>query len=77
MAGKIQTLFEDENKTIEIFPRTKVSGISDDSNVSLEEIIRKCAKSDSGLKLLPITRIEYEAIPVAERDSNILYIIMD
>lgn len=37
--GKVLTLFEDKEKTKGIFPRTKVSAISDDNNIGLDVLL--------------------------------------
>lgn len=39
IVGKIKTLFSDKNKTEALFPRTKVSAISDDNGVGLNVIL--------------------------------------
>ena len=39
LMGKIQTLFSDEEKTSPVFPRTKVSAVSDDNGVGLDALL--------------------------------------
>lgn len=39
LIGKIQTLFSDKEKTIPVFPRTKVKAVSDDNGVGLNAIL--------------------------------------
>lgn len=39
LIGKIQTLFSDKEKTTPIFPRTKVSAVSDDNGIGLDAIL--------------------------------------
>lgn len=36
LIGKIMTLFSDEAKTTPVFPRTKVSAVSDENGVGLD-----------------------------------------
>lgn len=45
--GEILTLFKDVEKTQGIFPRTKVSAISDEDNVSLEILLNEKASSEN------------------------------
>lgn len=39
LVGKIQTLFSDKEKTTPVFPRTKVSAVSDDDGVGLDVLL--------------------------------------
>ena len=38
MTAKITTLFEDQNKTTALYPRTKVSAITDENGVVIDNI---------------------------------------
>ena len=38
--SQIVTLYSDKEKTNALYPRTKVSGISDDNNTSLQELLK-------------------------------------
>ena len=53
IVGKIKTLFSDKDKTEALFPRTKVSAVSDDNgtglNVLLEEINAKIDENSATL----------------------------
>ena len=46
--GKILTLFEDKEKTKGIFPRTKISAVSDENGVSLDRILSELQISGGG-----------------------------
>lgn len=41
LIGKIQTLFSDKDKTKPVFPRTKVSAVSDDNGVGLDALLNE------------------------------------
>lgn len=49
--GKILTLFEDKEKTKGIFPRTKISAVSDNNGVSLDRILSELQISGDGESL--------------------------
>ena len=48
--GKIKTLFSDKEKTEALFPRTKVSAISDDNGVGLDAIMECVAYTDNAVE---------------------------
>ena len=56
LIGKIQTLFKDKNKTIPVYPRTKIKAISDDNGTGLEAILEDLKNNaGSGTAILPET----------------------
>ena len=55
LIGKIQTLFKDRNKTIPVYPRTKIKAISDDNGTGLEAILEDIRNNAGGTAILPET----------------------
>lgn len=48
ITGKIKTLFSDKNKTEALFPRTKVSAVSDDNGVGLNVLLEQTVPMTRG-----------------------------
>lgn len=48
ITGKIKTLFSDKNKTEVLFPRTKVSAVSDDNGVGLNVLLEQTVPMTRG-----------------------------
>lgn len=64
--AKITTLFEDSAKTEALYPRTKVSAISDENNTSLTELL----ESVEG-KCLVLTTSAFSSLPQTIINSSI------
>ena len=48
LIGKIQTLFSDKEKTTPVFPRTKVSAVSDENGVGLDALLDATMQKTGG-----------------------------
>jgi hypothetical protein len=63
LTGKIMSLFADKEKSIPIFPRTKVKAISDDNGVGLDAILDGMSNDlNTAIDKLSEVAIEYTAI---------------
>lgn len=61
LIGKIQTLFSDREKTTPVFPRTKVSAVSDENGVGLNIIL-----SDMSADIENVQNVANNAIVTAD-----------
>lgn len=64
--AKVTTLFEDSAKTEALYPRTKVSAISDANNTSLTELLENV-----DAKCLVITSASFSSLPQTITNANI------
>lgn len=64
--AKVTTLFEDSAKTIALYPRTKVSAISDENNTSLTELLDSVVA-----KCLVLTSSSFSSLPQTITNANI------
>lgn len=71
MGSQVVTLYEDKAKTNALYPRTKISAISDNNNRALSQII--VANGGSINTVRALTQSEYDAI--ATKDPSTLYFI--
>ena len=79
--GKVVTLFEDKENTVGIFPRTKVSAVSDDNGVSLERLLQNAGgnvETDAVLDETSTNPIQNKAVAQAIGDIDyMLNVIID
>ena len=68
--GRVVTLYEDKEKTQGIFPRTKISAISDDEGTGLDAIISELQNVDTELSTTSTNPVQNKVIANAIGDIS-------
>lgn len=73
--SQVITLYTDKEKTDAIYPRTKISGISDDNNVSLQELLNKRIQiTDVQVDGISVISNEVANIPIGNSEKAGAYL---
>ena len=68
--GRVVTLYEDKEKTQGIFPRTKISAISDDEGTGLDAIISELQNVDTELSTTSTNPVQNKVVAAAIGDIS-------